>query len=106
MSNISATNFLLSIDSKIIKYGLDRTYNLTCHFHKRRLTEDQDLYVREGDFILYGEEYYQIAILSEPKQLFGQETCWLYKTHVFPFKTKNTISNKLYVFSSQTHICL
>jgi len=53
-------------------YGLDRIYNLTCHFHKRRLTEDQDLYVREGDFILYGENYYEIITLSEPTQLFGQ----------------------------------
>jgi len=53
-------------------YGLDRIYNLTCHFHKRRLTEDQDLYVREGDFILYGEDYYEIITLSEPTQLFGQ----------------------------------
>ena len=53
------------------KYGVDRIYSLTCHFHKRRLTEDQDLYVREGDFILYGEDYYEIVTLTEPKQLFG-----------------------------------
>jgi len=53
-------------------YGLDRIYNLTCHFHKRRLTEDQNLFVREGDFILYGEDYYEIITLSQPKQLFGQ----------------------------------
>jgi len=52
-------------------YGIDRLYSLTCHFHKRRLTEDQDLYVREGDFILYGDDYYEITTLSEPKQLFG-----------------------------------
>jgi len=53
------------------QYGIDRLYSLTCHFHKRRLTEDQDLYVREGDFILYGEDYYEIVTLTEPKQLFG-----------------------------------
>jgi len=53
-------------------FGLDRTYNITCHFHKRRLTEDQDLYVREGDFVLYSGEYYEIITLSEPKRLFGQ----------------------------------
>ena len=52
-------------------YGVDRIYSLTCHFHKRRLTEDQDLFVREGDFILYGGDYYEIVTLSEPKQLFG-----------------------------------
>ncbi len=54
------------------KYGVDKGANLTAHFHKRRLTEDQDLFVREGDFILYGNLYYQIVTLQEPKQLFGQ----------------------------------
>ena len=58
--------------TSVTRYGLDRSYSLTCHFHKRRLTEDQDLYVREGDFILYGEDYYEITTLSEPTQLFGQ----------------------------------
>ena len=53
-------------------YGLDRMYGLTCHFHKRRLTEDQDVFVREGDFILYNDDYYEIMTLSEPKRLFGQ----------------------------------
>jgi hypothetical protein len=53
-------------------YGLDRIYELTCHFHKRRLTEDQDVFVREGDFILYNQQYYEIITLNEPKQLFGQ----------------------------------
>jgi hypothetical protein len=54
------------------KYGLDRIYNLTCHFHKRRLTEDQDVFVREGDFILYNKQYYEIITLTEPKEIFGQ----------------------------------
>ena len=53
-------------------YGIDRIYNLTCHFHKRRLTEDQNLYVREGDFVLYGEAFYEIVHLKEAKELFGQ----------------------------------
>jgi hypothetical protein len=52
--------------------GLDKEANITVHFHKRRLTEDQDLYVREGDFVLYGDLYYEIVMLSEPRQLFGQ----------------------------------
>ena len=52
--------------------GLDKESSVTVHFHKRRLTEDQDLYVREGDFILYGSIYYEIVTLAEPKQLFGQ----------------------------------
>ena len=59
-------------ESKSTKYGMDRNYNLVCHFHKRRLTEDQNVFVREGDFILYDDEYYEILTLNEPKQLFGQ----------------------------------
>jgi len=47
-------------------------YSITVHFHKRRLTEDQDLYVREGDFVLYDDDYYEIATLTEPREIFGQ----------------------------------
>jgi len=53
--------------------GVDKTTTLTTHFHKRRLTEDQDLFVRIGDFICYGSFYYQIVQTSEPRLLFGQE---------------------------------
>jgi hypothetical protein len=52
--------------------GLDKEAAITIHFHKRRLTEDQDLFVREGDFVLYGSIFYEITILSEPTQIFGQ----------------------------------
>ena len=52
--------------------GVDNMSEITVHFHKRRLTEDQNLFVREGDFILYGETYYEIATLNEPTRIFGQ----------------------------------
>mgnify|MGYP000456739636 FL=1 len=52
--------------------GIDTDSIITVYFHKRRLTEDQDMFVREGDFILYGEIYYEIVKLSEPRKLFGQ----------------------------------
>ena len=52
--------------------ALDKDASINVHFHKRRLTEDQNLFVREGDFVLYGKIYYEIVSLSEPKQLFGQ----------------------------------
>ena len=52
--------------------GIDRKAKITVHFHKRRLTEDQDLFVREGDFVLYGDDYYEIMTLNEPKRIFGQ----------------------------------
>jgi len=54
------------------KYGIDKKTSITIHFHKRRLTEDQDLYVREGDFVAYDNRHYQIVSLSEPKRIFGQ----------------------------------
>ena len=52
--------------------GIDRKTTFTAHFHKRRLTEDQDLFVREGDMVRYGTQFYQIVTVSEPKHLFGQ----------------------------------
>ena len=52
--------------------GIDRKSKITVHFHKRRLVEDQNLFVREGDFVSYGDEYYEIVSLNEPKQIFGQ----------------------------------
>ena len=54
------------------KIGLDKEMSITVHFHKRRLTEDQDLFVREGDFILYDKHHYEIVTLTEPKEMFGQ----------------------------------
>ena len=59
-------------ETKTDKYGIDKSAKLIVHFHKRRLTDDQDLFVREGDFIAYGDAYYEIVSLKEPKELFGQ----------------------------------
>tara|TARA_R110002072_G_scaffold25135_2_gene84525 strand:+ start:48 stop:542 length:495 start_codon:yes stop_codon:yes gene_type:complete len=52
--------------------AIDKATKVKVMFHKRRLTEDQDLYVREGDFVRYGEIFYEIVKLMEPKLLFGQ----------------------------------
>lgn len=51
---------------------LDNIATINIGFHKRRLTEDQNLYVREGDFVVYGDRYYEITTLAEPRELFGQ----------------------------------
>jgi hypothetical protein len=53
-------------------YGLDKSSKITVNFHKRRLTEDQDVYVREGDFILHNNILYEIVKLSEPPSPYGQ----------------------------------
>jgi|TARA_R110000787_G_scaffold80592_2_gene175280 hypothetical protein len=67
---------LIKFDQESTSYlegvGIDSESIITVNFHKRRLTEDQDLFVREGDFILYGNTYYELTKLSEPKKLFGQ----------------------------------
>ena len=52
--------------------GIDSDSMVTVNFHKRRLNEDQNLFVREGDFILYGDNYYELTKLSRPRKLFGQ----------------------------------
>lgn len=53
-------------------FGLDRKSELVVHFHRRRITEDQNLYVREGDYLQYDGLLFEIYSLSEPKQIFGQ----------------------------------
>ena len=52
--------------------AVDKATKIKINFHKRRLTEDQNLFVREGDFVRYGEVFYEIVKLIEPKLLFGQ----------------------------------
>jgi len=52
--------------------GIDKAWEINVHFHKRRLEEDQNIYVREGDFVLYNGNYHEIVKLAEPKLLFGQ----------------------------------
>ena len=52
--------------------AIDKKTTAIVKFHKRRLTEDQNLFVREGDFVRYGTVFYEIVKINEPKQLFGQ----------------------------------
>ena len=58
--------------TEITKLGIDKRLSIIVHFHNRRLTEDQDLYVREGDFVKYGDTFFEIATWNYPKQIFGQ----------------------------------
>ena len=53
-------------------FALDKSTKIKINFHRRRLTEDQNLFVREGDFVRFGDIYYEIVKLIEPKLLFGQ----------------------------------
>ena len=53
-------------------FGIDKVSEINIHFHRRRLIEDQNLFVREGDFVRYDGMFFEIVSLSEPKQIFGQ----------------------------------
>ena len=55
------------------QFGFDSLKNINVHFHKKRLTEDQNLIVRLGDFLQYDEYYFEIVDVSNPKYLFGQD---------------------------------
>lgn len=52
--------------------GVDRKSTLTIFFHERRQQEDQDLFVRVGDFVKYGSNFYEIVETTEDRELFGQ----------------------------------
>jgi len=62
----------LGSDTETTYLGLDKTSKISVKFHKKRLTEDQNLFVREGDYLLYGNILYEITILKSPRLLFGQ----------------------------------
>jgi hypothetical protein len=59
-------------DTKISKYGKDRRSSITIHFHKKRVEEDKDLYVREGDLVFYNQEFHEIMKLQEPEPIWDQ----------------------------------
>ena len=54
-------------------FGVDRISTILVKFHKKRLTEDQNLFVRVGDFIQHDKKFYEIVELKEPRYLFGQD---------------------------------
>ena len=55
------------------RYGYEYKSALTVNFHRKRLTADQDLYVRPGDFVQYGDELYEIVRLyNDTRYYFGQ----------------------------------
>jgi len=55
------------------RYGYEYETKLTVNFHRKRLTEDQNLFVRVGDFLQYGEEYYEIVrTYNDTRYYFGQ----------------------------------
>ena len=58
-------------DTKNASFSLDKVPVIEVHFAKRRIEEDQGLVVKEGDFIKYGRDFYEITALNENAELFG-----------------------------------
>lgn len=54
------------------KYGKDRRSKITVHFAKKRIEEDKNLYVREGDLVFYNSEFHEIKSLQEPEPMWDQ----------------------------------
>ena len=59
-------------ETRVDKFGLEKDSHAIVHFHSRRLQEDLNVYVREGDFILYNQIVYEIVKLTQPTAPFGQ----------------------------------
>ena len=55
------------------KYGYEYQSKLTINFNRRRLVEDQNLFVRAGDFVQYGDLFYEVVkIYNDTRYYFGQ----------------------------------
>lgn len=59
--------------TEVTNFGVDRRPNLIVNFHRRRLTEDQNVFVREGDFVQYSDSFFEILTLTELNPIFGHE---------------------------------
>jgi len=54
-------------------FGYDYQTKLTVNFSERRITEDQNVYVRVGDFVQYGDFFYEIVrTYNDTRYYFGQ----------------------------------
>ncbi len=55
------------------RFGYEYINNLTVNFSEKRISADQNLFVRPGDFIQYGELFYEIVrTYNDTRYYFGQ----------------------------------
>ena len=59
-SGVTSTNF-----------GIDAKYNTEIYFHTQELIE-RNLVPKEGDFIEFGQVYFEITSVTQPQIIFGQ----------------------------------
>lgn len=60
-----------NMNSRASNFGLDSQYASEVYFHTQELKE-RNLIPREGDFIEYGQLFYEITSVSQPQLVFGQ----------------------------------
>ena len=75
-------------ETSTTNYGSEKRSKITIYFHKRRLTEDQNIFARVGDFINYSDSYYEILSIEENRELFSQQD------HRFEIEAKCVKSRK------------
>ena len=55
------------------RYGYEYSTKLTVNFSEKRITADQNLFVRVGDFVQYGDQFYEIVkTYNDTRYYFGQ----------------------------------
>ena len=55
------------------RYSYEYQTKLTVNFHRKRRAEDQNLFVRVGDFVQYGDKLYEIVkTFNDTRYYFGQ----------------------------------
>jgi hypothetical protein len=52
-------------------FNVDKRPKIKIYFPHRRVTVDRELVVREGDFVKYGRDFYEIVKLNEDQELYG-----------------------------------
>lgn len=51
--------------------GVDSKYTLNVYLHQQEL-QDRNVQPREGDFVEFGEIFYEVASATQPQLIFGQ----------------------------------
>ena len=77
LSPVRAYCLTAYMDSERVQgvYGYDNVRMIESRFNDRRISQDQDLFLRIGDFVQYDETFFEIIdVAASAKNLFGQDT--------------------------------
>lgn len=60
-----------NLQEKTVAQGQDEVYQLEVYFHRKELDE-RNLVPRAGDFVEFGQVFYEISSVTQPQMIFGQ----------------------------------